>query len=300
MKKRHTKTSPKLNFEELPRGKKIIEECAHYVVLLLSLALIIFISYDTFSSIPFLSNHTYMTFQFWVCVIFMADFFLELSFAANKHAYLQRRWFFLLISIPYLNIINLLHINLGEGTLYFIRFIPLIRGAYSMAMVVGFFSTNRAFTMLSQYAFILVSFTYFMSMIFYYEERQVNPDVLTFWDALYWACLNATTVGSDIQAVTIFGKVGTVVMSISGMMMLPLFTVYITDRVKRMNNRYRAQSDFILRQLHLSHTQNDTDESEPDAHDDKTPQQKSSPSDTVSGNNPESSDSLTTKSGGGS
>lgn len=242
--------SPELNFEELPRREKLIEQIAHYVVLLLSLALIVFISYDTFTNVPFLSNRTYMTFQFWVCIIFLADFFLELSFAHEKHLYLRNRWFFFLISIPFLNIIEMFHIQFSEETLYFIRYIPLIRGAYSLAMVVGFFSSNRAFTMLSQYAFILLSVIYFMSMIFYYEERPVNSQVITYWDSLYWAFLNVTTVGSDIQAVTIVGKVGTVLMAMSGMLMLPLFTVYVTDRVKRMNDRSRITREFMSSQLH--------------------------------------------------
>ena len=239
--------TPEKNFLMLPRREKIISQIAHYIVLLLSLGLIVFISYDTFAHIPFLYNRTYMTFQFWVCMIFLADFFLELSFARNKRVYMARRWFFLLISIPYLNIIEMFGIQFTDQTLYFIRFIPLVRGAYSLAMVVGYFSSNRAFTILAQYAFILLALIYFMSLIFYYEEREVNPEVLSFWDAVYWAFLNVTTVGSDIQAVTFLGKIGTVVMAMSGMMMLPLFTVYITDRVKAFNDRARVAEEFMAR-----------------------------------------------------
>lgn len=239
--------TPGKNFLLLPKREKIISQIAHYVVLLLSLGLIVFISYDTFAHIPFLYNRTYMTFQFWVCMIFLADFFLELSFAPDKRLYMRRRWFFLLISIPYLNIIEMFGIQFTAQTLYFIRFIPLVRGAYSLAMVVGYFSSNRAFTILAQYAFILLALIYFMSLIFYYEEREVNPDVLSFWDAVYWAFLNVTTVGSDIQAVTFLGKIGTVLMAMSGMMMLPLFTVYITDRVKAFNDRARVEDQFMER-----------------------------------------------------
>ena len=110
-------------------------------------------------------------------------------------------------------------------------------GAYSLAMVVGYFSSNRAVTLLSQYALILLSFIYFMALIFFYEERPVNPQVLNFWDCLYWAFLNVTTVGSDIEAVTLAGKIGTVALAMSGMLMLPLFTVFITDRVKEYNTQ---------------------------------------------------------------
>lgn len=238
------------NFRLLPRREKIIEEIAHYIVLLLSAALIIFISYDTFAHIPFLKNQTYMTFQFWVCIAFLVDFFMELYFAPSKRVYMSRRWFFLLISIPYLNIIEFFDVQFADSTLYFIRFIPLIRGAYSLAMVVGYFSSNRAFTILAQYAFILLAAIYFMSLIFFYEEREVNPQVVTYWDSLYWAFLNVTTVGSSISAVTIIGKIGTVAMAMAGMMMLPLFTVYVTDRVKAFNDRAKVTADFMA---HLRH-----------------------------------------------
>lgn len=228
---------------EMPKWAMTIERISHYVVLVLSLALIVFISYDTFTDVQFLANRTYMTFQLWVCIIFMGDFFLELNLAPDKRIYIRRRWFFLLISIPYLNIIRLFDIQFSESTLYFIRFIPLVRGAYSMAMVVGFFSTNKAFTLVAQYAFILVSAIYFMSLIFFYEEKDVNENVVTYWDSLYWACMNVTTIGSEIEAVTPVGKIGSVAMGISGMLMLPLFTVYITDRVKRLNARQRSDQE---------------------------------------------------------
>lgn len=233
------------NFRLLPRGEKIAEEIAHYIVLLLSAALIIFISYDTFNHIPFLKNPTYMSFQFWVCIVFLADFFLELYFAPDKKIYIGRRWFFLLVSIPYLNIIEYFDVAFADETLYFIRFIPLARGAYSLAMVVGYFSSNRAFSLLTQYAAILLAAIYFASLIFFYEEREVNESVLTYWDSLYWAFLNVTTVGSSISAVTIMGKILTVAMAMSGMLMLPLFTVYVTDRVKSFNDRAQVAADFM-------------------------------------------------------
>lgn len=238
------------NFRMLPRNEKIIEEIAHYIVLALSAALIIFISYDTFNHIPFLKSSVYMTFQFWVCVAFLIDFFMELYFAPDKKIYFGRRWFFLLVSIPYLNIIEYFDVQFADETLYFIRFIPLIRGAYSLAMVVGYFSSNRAFTILAQYAFILLAAIYFASLLFFYEEREVNPQVVTYWDSLYWAFLNVTTVGSSISAVTILGKILTVCMAMSGMMMLPLFTVYVTDRVKAFNDRAQVASEFMS---HLRH-----------------------------------------------
>lgn len=48
------------------------------LVLVLSVTLIIWISIDTFNRVDVLADHNYMTFQFWVCMVFIADFFVEM------------------------------------------------------------------------------------------------------------------------------------------------------------------------------------------------------------------------------
>lgn len=226
-------------------GRRYTADISHSVVLILSLLLIIYISYDTFNNIPFLTNHTYMTFQFWVCMAFLADFFIELFLARDKKTYLKGRWFFFVISIPYLNIVNLTDITLGHQVLFYVRFIPLIRGAYSLAMVMGYISHNRAVSLMSQYVAILLSLVYIFSLIFYYEEHQVNTNVKSFWDALYWAAMNVTTVGCYFSAVTPVGKIISVILPTAGMLMLPLFTVVVTAKVKAFDER-RFSRDHIF------------------------------------------------------
>ena len=230
------------------RWRRITLLSAHAIVLLLSLAIIVFISYETFKNIPFLQNSTYMTFQFWVCIAFLADFVLELCLSENKKEYLKYHWFYLLISIPYLNIIDTLQIQFEPTTLYYIRFIPLIRGAYALAMVVGYFSSDKAISLIAQYAVILLSILYFSSLIFYYVEGPVNSNVNTYWDSLYWAFMNVDTVGSNITAVTVIGKILSILLALSGMMMLPLFTVYITAKVKQYNDRHRHNAATLLKE----------------------------------------------------
>ncbi|MCC8120009.1 MAG: potassium channel family protein [Bacteroidales bacterium] len=215
---------------------KWIYNVMHGIVLVLSLLLIVYISYDTFEQIPFLSNHHYMLFQFWVCVVFLADFFISLFLAQDKKTYFKHNWFFLLVSIPYLNIINQYNIHFSAQVLYYLRFVPLLRGSYALAMVLGAISRNRAVSLLWQYATILAALVYCLALIFFYEEKGVNHYVKTFWDALYWAAMNMTTVGCYFPPVTITGKVISVILPISGMLMLPLFTVYITDIVRKHNN----------------------------------------------------------------
>lgn len=64
-------------------------------------------------------------------------------------------------------------------------------------------------------------------------EHDTNPLVAHYTDALWWAFMDVTTVGSNIYAVTATGKILSVVLAALGMMMFPIFTVYVTNLVQR-------------------------------------------------------------------
>ena len=58
---------------------------------------------------------------------------------------------------------------------------------------------------------------------------------------LWWAYMDVTTVGSNIIAVTPTGRVLSVLLAALGMMMFPIFTVYVTSLVER---RYKEKEEF--------------------------------------------------------
>lgn len=211
----------------------------HWVIIVLSVMLIVFISADTFKGLNFLDDSFYMHFQFWVCVVFMADFFIELAVAADRWQYVRNRILFLLLSIPYLNIITVLHIPLTQEQLFLVRFIPLARGVMAMAIVVGAFSRNRLTSFLASYIVILASFIYLGSLIFFYFEEGLNHEVENFGTALWWACMNATTLGCDIYPVTVPGKVLGCILSVGGIVMFPLFTVFITSLIRQYTGSHK-------------------------------------------------------------
>jgi preprotein translocase subunit YajC len=49
--------------------------------------------------------------------------------------------------------------------------------------------------------------------------------------------MDVTTVGSNIIAVTVTGRVLSVLLAALGMMMFPIFTVYVTSLVQRRNQK---------------------------------------------------------------
>lgn len=217
--------------------QKRITGILNTTVLILSVLLIVFISVDTFKGIPFLDNHAYMTFQFWVCIVFMSVFFIEISFAKNKWRYVRRRWLFFILSIPVLNIINQFNLNLSAETIYFLRFIPLARGGLAISIIVGFFAHNRIASVFASYTAILVLVVYFCSLIIFEREQPVNPQIPDYSSALWFSCMVVTTIGCNIAPLTISGKVLQIVLSGMGMIMFPLFTVFITSTVIRLRQQ---------------------------------------------------------------
>jgi len=170
-------------------------------------------------------------------MFFLFDFVLEFFLSKRKLHYLATHWLFLIVSIPYLSIIDYYHLTFSAELGYFVRFIPLVRGGYALAIVVGWLSANRISGLFTSYITMLMATVYFSSLIFFVLERGVNPMVVDYGSALWWAFMDVTTVGSNIYAVTVTGKVLSVVLAALGMMMFPIFTVYVTSLMEKATKR---------------------------------------------------------------
>ncbi|MBD5370427.1 MAG: two pore domain potassium channel family protein [Bacteroides sp.] len=217
--------------------RKIIYFCMHILVLLLSLFLIVSISIDTFHNVDFYKEPKFMEIQYWICILFLLDFFVEWALAERKWRYLLTHFVFFLVSIPYGALINYFDLSLSPQIAYLIRFVPLVRGGYALAIVVDWMTENKATGLFLAYTISLVATLYFSSVIFFVFEQHVNPLVNNYDDALWWAAMDMTTVGSNIIAVTPIGKILSVVLAALGMMLFPIFTVYITNLIQRINRR---------------------------------------------------------------
>ncbi|MEG1643378.1 MAG: ion channel [Bacteroidales bacterium] len=215
--------------------KRGIYGAMHVIILLLSLFLVITISIDTFNGYISITETRYLKVQFWICMFFLLDFFLEWWLSPKKLHYFVTHLVFFIISIPYLNIFRYYDIRFATETEYFMQFIPLVRGGYALAIVVGWLSYNRASSIFVSYLIMLMATVYFASLLFFILEHKVNPMVSTYGDSLWWAFMDVTTVGSNIYAVTSIGKILSVLLAALGMMMFPIFTVYITSIVQRTN-----------------------------------------------------------------
>lgn len=215
----------------------------HLVIMALSAWLIMMISLDTFHNVRFYQEPSFQKYQFWICVVFMFDFFLEFFLSDNKRHYLATHIIFFFVAIPYQAIIYHFGWHISDDVSYLIRYVPLIRGGYALAIVVSWFTYNRVAGLFFTYIITLLSTVYFASLTFYQFEFHVNPLVTSYKDALWWAAMDVTTVGCNIVAVTPVGRVLSVLLAALGMMMFPIFTVYVTNVITTRNKEAGEQAD---------------------------------------------------------
>lgn len=199
------------------------------LVMLLSLGLIAFISWCTFKGINYLENSQYMSYQLIVCLFFILEYFYRLFLSRHKFRYFFLALPFLLISIPYLNIIEYFHIGVSHELLIYLCFIPIVRGLAALVMVVAFIAKRMVTTVAVSYILVVIPTVYMCALIFYIAEKDINTGIVNFWYALWWAGMNITTIGCDINPMTGTGMILSFFLSLLGIVMLPLFTVYTSD-----------------------------------------------------------------------
>ncbi len=216
-----------------PHAPQALQIMQGMLLVFLSLILVVSITVSTLRGLPYDEQPLYMSIQLTVCILFLVDFLLEWMVSSRRWHFFRTHLLFLLISIPYLNIVKAVDADVSHSALIVLRFMPLVRGVYVIMMIVGWFTSQRATTLFFSYLLLVVSMVFFASLIFYEMEHAVNAQVTSFPIAVWWAWMDVTTVGSNINAITPIGRILAVILAAMGMMLFPIFTVYITSLMER-------------------------------------------------------------------
>lgn len=219
----------------MPEWKSKLLLSMRLLVLAGALALVLMISTDVFRHITYFTDPLYMKIQLWICLYFIFNVIVEFTLSPKTLRYTLELIIFLIVSIPYINIVDYLGIELTGELRFLLRIAPMIRAAYVLALVNGNIRTDRFTGMLTAYLVLLVVVLYFGSLMFYVSEYDVNPDVTDYWQALWWAVMCMTTAGSYINEYTTVGRVLSVILSGGGLILFPVFTVYIAHVIGGFN-----------------------------------------------------------------
>lgn len=233
-----------------------VKSTLNILAVLASIVLISSISLEAFGDNPFSTGTIYTDVQLWICAYFVFDFFVSLFLAEKKRRYFLRSFFILLMGIPYLTVISYWNVDLNQEQVYLIRLLPLFRGAAALVLIVSIVVQHNTTALFISYLIFLGSIVYFLTLIFFVVEHGVNPDVHSYADSLWWAAMTVTTLGSNIQPVTVAGKIITTAMALVGLTIFPIFTAYITTLINRI-----AQHEFTNRQAQGKNGQTPNDPS---------------------------------------
>lgn len=214
----------------MAKNDNSLEKLLNILVLISSLAILIVISIELLSTRTILSERFILNFHLIVCSIFLLDFFIRWYSSHQGWRFLWRNLFFLLVSIPYLNIVHAITPIVSHPAWILLRLIPLGRGVYGVAIIVSWMTRSKITSLFATYLTILFTTVYFCSVMFYFVEHGVNPMVKTYWNAFNWSLMNVTTVGSNIFGVTKLGQTLAVVLAAAGMIFFPIFTAWVTTK----------------------------------------------------------------------
>ena len=204
-----------------------IRNCLSILKVIAGVLLLAAISWEIIAGDHMHFSRNYLIIQLVVCILFLCDFFVRWAASARKARFFGRNFLVLLISIPYLNIIDWSSAELPRYWATLIGIMPLMRAFLAFYIVVQWLVDNKVRKLFFAYIFTVVVFTYISALVFYDYEILVNSKLHGFGNALWWAWMNVTTVGAEIFPVTTIGKIFCVMLPSLGMMFFPIFTTYV-------------------------------------------------------------------------
>lgn len=202
------------------------------IAIVASVVLLVSLSIDVITRKSYFLSPGVEELQLVVCMIFITDFIVQMMSAKSSRLYFDTHFLLLLVSIPFLNIMEWGGAELPKGLYILLKLLPLVRGMVGVYQLVSLVTPTRVSAIMWSYIALIVLLTYISALLFYSYEEVVNHEVDGFPTALWWAGLNVTTVGAPLFAVTPVGKVLTVLLPGLGMVLFPLLTVYVTHLVQ--------------------------------------------------------------------
>jgi voltage-gated potassium channel len=161
--------------------------------------------------------------DFAITMVFLIEFVTRLVAAPDRRRHLRSHWVDAFALIPAFR---------GFRLLRLLRLLRLVRTFAGMYRAMSHFeriASNRGVLLLIVVWAAVVAIT---SMAFYAAEAELNPDVTSPFDALWWGIVTLTTVGyGDVLPVTPEGRIAAIVLMVLGIGLFSAITATVVAAI---------------------------------------------------------------------
>ena len=159
-----------------------------------------------------------------ICIIFLVDFAIRFKKANNKLVFMKWGWIDLISSIPYIDFLR------AGRVLRLIRLIRVFRAFKATKLIFEHINRNKKQSALTSVALISFLMVIFSSIAILQFEQDVNSNIKTAEDAIWWSYVTITTVGyGDKFPITTEGRVIGAVLMTMGVGIFGTFTALVSS-----------------------------------------------------------------------
>ena len=159
-----------------------------------------------------------------ICIIFLVDFIIRFKKANNKLVFMKWGWIDLISSIPYIDFLR------AGRVLRLIRLIRVFRAFKATKLIFEHINRNKKQSALTSVALISFLMIIFSSIAILQFEKDVNSNIKTAEDAIWWSYVTITTVGyGDKFPITTEGRIIGAVLMTMGVGIFGTFTALVSS-----------------------------------------------------------------------
>ena len=159
-----------------------------------------------------------------ICIIFLVDFAIRFKKANNKLVFMKWGWIDLISSIPYIDFLR------AGRVLRLIRLIRVFRAFKATKLIFEHINKNKKQSALTSVELISFLMVIFSSIAILRFEKDVNSNIKTAEDAIWWSYVTITTVGyGDKFPITTEGRIIGAVLMTMGVGIFGTFTALVSS-----------------------------------------------------------------------
>jgi voltage-gated potassium channel len=159
-----------------------------------------------------------------ICIIFLIDFSIRFKNSENKLVFMKWGWVDLVASIPSVDFLR------AGRLLRLIRLLRVFRALKSTKLIYEHINRNKKQSALTSVALISFLMVVFSSIAILQFEKDINSNIKTAEDAIWWSYVTITTVGyGDKFPITTEGRIIGAILMTTGVGIFGTFTALVSS-----------------------------------------------------------------------